>query len=155
MKIRQYFPYMDDMTLIEYEQPERPSEWIRNIRFEYEQQHLFILMLVDDNGECVGAAHIITSKDMMDSNHRFLIKKGRAYIQHLTIAPEYRHKGKGQELLNKALDYVRQKQCTECALAVYSDDIVTRHICAKYNFVKPLLVVKTSPNYIVFTAAIA
>lgn len=60
----------------------------------------------------------------------------RGFIYHLTIAPEYRGRGLGRELVSRCLAGLRQAGIERCSLCVFKTNIEGIQFWEKMQFVK-------------------
>lgn len=88
-------------------------------------------LTVEDNGEIVGELWIFwdDKKDQEQANG-----KNRAYLSTLRLHPDYRRRGIGTMLINKAIELIKKTDYKEVTIAAYKHEPEIQSLYIKWGF---------------------
>lgn len=86
--------------------------------------------VVESGDELIGELHIAWEK----ADHDEANGKNRAYLFALRIHPDHQRQGLGTQLMERALQSIRQKGYTEATIGAYADEPHLRHLYQKWGF---------------------
>ncbi len=118
--------------------------WGQNPRVQAEyvakiERHEQEFWVVIDGARRVGEIHVVwadADPDRADGDCR-------AYLSTYRIHPDYRNRGLGVELINRAVRAVRERGCTEVTIGVYLEETEIQDLYRRWGFTETL---KTCPD---------